>query len=407
MLLQRKPACACGGGCPRCQTERDLEETLPIQTKLKISQPGDKYEQEADRVAEQVMRMPEPKVSESGATAPAGEGMLQTKSAPNQHPTSSLAVSPSIIALQGRSQPLPQSERAFFEHLFAADFSQVRIHADTRAAKMAQSVNARAFTIGQDIVFGAGQYEMESREGRRLLAHELTHVIQQSEQDFPMLMRSCPCAEFSTGLRQDREPTNDEHRYIQADFPQLELGDYCMLEGSYLAFNIAPEQVTQQGHANRRFLCYGWSVDNTAQQGESGHIDEQYIMSQYGKRNYEGENSLRMTDLQAFYSDHGFPLTGRIHSADILVYGTGIIPKHVAKKSSIECEGQQMYTSKLGVGSPLIAHLPDQLEGGKYGNIMGGFSRSSVSYMQFRLQPTEEELQYLRQIRTRWHPNPQ
>ena len=56
-LLQCK--CACGGGCPRCQAEQDLEEALPIQTKLKISKPGDKYEQEADRIADQVMRMPE------------------------------------------------------------------------------------------------------------------------------------------------------------------------------------------------------------------------------------------------------------------------------------------------------------------------------------------------------------
>ena len=53
-MLQRKPGCACGGGCPRCQDE------LGIQTKLKIGEPGDKYEQQAERIAEQVMRMPEP-----------------------------------------------------------------------------------------------------------------------------------------------------------------------------------------------------------------------------------------------------------------------------------------------------------------------------------------------------------
>jgi hypothetical protein len=81
VLLQRKPSCACGGGCPHCQAERDLEEFLPIQAKLQISQPGDKYEQEADLVAEQVMRMPEPTVPETGSTEQTGEEALQTKSA--------------------------------------------------------------------------------------------------------------------------------------------------------------------------------------------------------------------------------------------------------------------------------------------------------------------------------------
>ncbi len=180
VLLQRKSACACGGGCPRCQAERDLEKILPIQTKLKISQPGDKYEQEADRVAEQVMRMPEPTVSESGATAPTREGTLQAKAASGEHSTDSLAVFPSIIALQGSGQPLSQSERDFFEPRFGADFSRVRIHADSRAAEMAQSMNARAFTIGRDIVFGSGRYRPETREGQWLLAHELTHVEQQN-----------------------------------------------------------------------------------------------------------------------------------------------------------------------------------------------------------------------------------
>ena len=176
-LLQRK--CACGGGCPRCQAEQDLEEALPIQTKVKISQPGDKYEQEADRIAEQVMRMPEPRVSESETTAQVRKETIQTKSATGEGSTDSLAVSLSIISLQSGGQPLSQSEREFFEPRFGIDLSQVRIHADSRATETAQSLNARAFTIGRDIVFGTGQYEMGSTEGRQLLAHELTHTIQQ------------------------------------------------------------------------------------------------------------------------------------------------------------------------------------------------------------------------------------
>ena len=72
------------------------------------------------------------------------------------------------------------SERAFFEPRFGVDFDDVRVHSDTRAAHVARSVNARAFTLGRDVVFGAGQYAPGLDGGRRLLAHELTHEVQQS-----------------------------------------------------------------------------------------------------------------------------------------------------------------------------------------------------------------------------------
>ena len=76
-------------------------------------------------------------------------------------------------------QPLPKSVQNFFEPRFGYDFSQVRVHTDTRAAKSAQAVNARAYTTGRDIVFGAGQYKPQNSEGKWLLAHELAHIMQQ------------------------------------------------------------------------------------------------------------------------------------------------------------------------------------------------------------------------------------
>ena len=84
-----------------------------------------------------------------------------------------------ITAIQGSGQPLSQAERNFFEPRFGVDFSQVRIHSDRWAAESAQMLNARAFTTGRDVVFATGQYAPWSNEGQRLLAHELTHVIQQ------------------------------------------------------------------------------------------------------------------------------------------------------------------------------------------------------------------------------------
>lgn len=88
-------------------------------------------------------------------------------------------VSDDISVLQGGGNPLPPSTRAFFEPRFGADFSRVRTHTGVRAAETAAAIQARAFTIGRDIVFGLGEYAPESREGRKLLVHELTHVVQQ------------------------------------------------------------------------------------------------------------------------------------------------------------------------------------------------------------------------------------
>jgi hypothetical protein len=84
-----------------------------------------------------------------------------------------------INRLEGGGEPLPKSVRTFFEPRFGHDFSQVRVHANVEAANMAQSVNARAFTVGSDVVFGAGRFAPKAPEGQKLLAHELSHVVQQ------------------------------------------------------------------------------------------------------------------------------------------------------------------------------------------------------------------------------------
>jgi hypothetical protein len=83
-----------------------------------------------------------------------------------------------LHGLQG-GEPLPASSRAFFEPRFGADFGHVRVHTGSLAAETAREINAQAFTRGRDIVFGPGRYQPQTSEGQRLLAHELTHVIQQ------------------------------------------------------------------------------------------------------------------------------------------------------------------------------------------------------------------------------------
>lgn len=199
-LLQRK--CACGGGCPRCKEE------LGIQTKLKIGEPGDKYEQEADRIADEVMRMPEPSIQRQVELEEEEEETLQAKPTigqitpiiqrqvepeeeekeeiiqTKQVACQSSAVTPSFEAKtqslqRGGGRPLPPDTRAFMEPRFGHDFSKVRIHTDPKAARLAYSLNAKAFTMGKDIVFAKGSFDQNSLIGKSLLAHELTHYIQQ------------------------------------------------------------------------------------------------------------------------------------------------------------------------------------------------------------------------------------
>jgi hypothetical protein len=107
------------------------------------------------------------------------------------HPTprSTPVVVANIGALRGGGSPLPASSRRFFEPRFGVDFDHVRLHTDARAADTASAINAKAFTIGRDIAFAAGQYSPGSAEGQHLLAHELTHVVQQSCAVSPIAQR--------------------------------------------------------------------------------------------------------------------------------------------------------------------------------------------------------------------------
>jgi hypothetical protein len=111
----------------------------------------------------------------ASATAPAG--VLQRAAI---NPARVEAIPPLVPeVLRDPGQPLEANIRAVMEPRFGHDFSQVRVHTDTRAAESARAVNALAYTVGRDVVFGAGQYAPASSQGQRVLGHELTHVVQQ------------------------------------------------------------------------------------------------------------------------------------------------------------------------------------------------------------------------------------
>jgi hypothetical protein len=152
-----------------------------IQAKLAISQPNDPSEQEADSVADKILSStPAPSIQRRFDRGECAAGhSVQTKELTGHTPRAGPGVESSPARLRGTGEPLRASTRAFFESRFGHDFGDVRVHTDTRAARSAETLSADAYTSGRNIYFAAGKYAPENKEGKRLLAHELVHTIQQ------------------------------------------------------------------------------------------------------------------------------------------------------------------------------------------------------------------------------------
>jgi cell wall-associated NlpC family hydrolase len=208
------------------QAVQRLIRSGSLQMKLRISQPNDIYEQEAERVADAVIQMPEPQAASSGTphiqracSTCKEEKELMTKADNASEITHDLESS--MRALKGRGKPLPESMRTFYEPLFGHDLSNVRLHTGAQANELAQGVNARAFTTGTDVVFGAGQYSPDTMMGKRLLAHELTHVVQQSGIAYKLLQRRCG----------EDTPPAENHATIRAEIvaqAQAQMGEHYL-----------------------------------------------------------------------------------------------------------------------------------------------------------------------------------
>ena len=238
-----------------------------LQAKLRIGQPGDVHEQEADRVADAVMRMPEPGVQrqaekeeeeklvqpklaanneysiqrqedeeeeneenliqtkplvdqitpliqrqaeeeeEKIQTQLEEEEEIQTKPGSTTNPPITSTLESGIGSLKGSGDPLSKSEQTFFEPRFGMKFGNVKVHSNYNAAAMAKSIQAKAFTIGSNIVFGQGQYAPGTSAGRRLLGHELVHVVQQNSHEKKSVIQRTPqktyMGEFKDKVYQD------------------------------------------------------------------------------------------------------------------------------------------------------------------------------------------------------------
>ena len=230
-------------------TNRAFFSAGNIQPKLSVNKPGDAYEQEADTMADRVMSMRDSGMNTYGEKSffnppspgiqrkphnpedeldkeilhrkekPGGdlqrkcagceeEENLQRKEGSDSEPKTGNQLDSYVSSLNGGGRPLPESSRSFFEPRFGLDFSHVRIHDDPAAAKSAQSINALAYTSGNNIVFNNSQYSPDHDGGKKLLAHELTHVVQQNQGIAPKEIQRLtlspvgnlvkgPCGEFS------------------------------------------------------------------------------------------------------------------------------------------------------------------------------------------------------------------
>jgi hypothetical protein len=193
---------------------------------LRISEPGDAYEREAESVASEVMTrgvrhhwsLPTlvGGTSLQRACACGGSGECQQCAQDKESPTlqrkaagaADSGIAPPIVdeALKSPSRPLDEQTRAYFEPRLGYDLSAVRVHADARAAESARALHALAYTFNNDIVFGQSQYAPSTLSGRKLLAHELTHTIQQSSRPGLSLQRQA-----------DEVETNDQDQGGQDD----------------------------------------------------------------------------------------------------------------------------------------------------------------------------------------------
>jgi hypothetical protein len=180
---------------PRREALRSVEALYsngPLQAKLEVSSPDDPAEREAERVADEVVKMDTPEAdttkrgeesAEEGRTRDDNDlGLIRTVPVSRMGSTSVSGDSEAAVqqGVQGDGKPLPAQTRSEFEAKMGADFSDVSVHTDSTADEGARSINAEAYTMGSDIAFAEGSYQPTSESGRKLLAHELTHVVQQS-----------------------------------------------------------------------------------------------------------------------------------------------------------------------------------------------------------------------------------
>ncbi len=199
-----------------------------VQPKLEVNSPGDIYEKEADAMADRVMQMSDigTTFQTSTTTGLIGQSvqrkcskcveeekkksvMRRAENGSAGTPVSSSFAS-SLNASKGGGAPLPSDTRNFMENAFSADFSSVRVHTGSPASEMSNRIKAKAFTYGSDIYFNDGKYNPGTSEGKHLLAHEMTHVVQQIGRDDLSIQRTIGDGHDLSSPRFKNDPVLEE-----------------------------------------------------------------------------------------------------------------------------------------------------------------------------------------------------
>ena len=177
--------------CALAPAAHTVKSNVAIQRKLAIGDANDPLEHQADAMADKVMRMPEPNFiqrkcahceEEEKAQRKPLASFIQKKESADRNVVSD-AVSNQIQSTKGSGSTLPGTTKNFMENRFGADFSDVRVHTNYTASQLSNNLSAQAFTVGNDIYFNNGKFSPGSTDGKQLLAHELTHVLQQAGQN--------------------------------------------------------------------------------------------------------------------------------------------------------------------------------------------------------------------------------
>ena len=428
-LLQR--ACACGGvaglagECEECKTKKLLGK--PLQTKLTISQPGDEFEQEADRVAEQVMRMPDAELNRQRRDI--GTPLVQRRATSGG---TGVMEAPPIVhdVLSSPGQPLDTATRAFFEPRFGHDLGQVRIHNDQRAADSSRAVDALAYTVGNALVFASGRYAPATAGGRQLLAHEFAHVVQQ--QPFgpdPIVQRSTgepTKTDTDSQASQAKELLATQQIVIAGEtFNLVEMADYSAPGSSAWRYRERAQEYLSvyPNLANGLWAlivrprdgvpsdiggnCLGWTIGNYGlidPPQEVWGLASSYLDSiDHSVRGHKSaqETYLKLVEKQKIASpalwDHYMAQQFEAASvassgeANLALYGTGFGgpmdgPTHIAFRTA----GGELWVSKPSPSKPPILHQTAmQMSGGQNGAVVRLYARTGGPPNQVSLRRTQ------------------
>lgn len=401
-----------------------------IQTRA-INHFGDEFEQEADRVAAHVMGMLPEDVTD-GSRAFMARPLIQRRA---DGPASGVVDAHPFVhaAMVSQGRPLDSEACRFFEPRFGHDFGQVRVHTNARAAASARALNARAYTVGQDIVFASGRYAPDTFAGRHLLAHELAHVVQQGRSSSSLLVQrtstdqptqtdapnQVAVSERSAATQQvtisgetfalvsvgqaltSESPAwryrGDVNDYLSV-YPNLGYGWWALIvrPGDGAPCNIGGN-------------CLGWTMGSYTTSDppqEVWDLTRSYLDSM--NRPVHGHKSPQETYLRQVKS-HRLPATAlwdyfmaqRFHAvhatsesaANLALYGRGFGgpmdgPSHIAFRTS----GGEQWVSKPSAAKPPILHeTAAQMTGGETGDVLRLYVCSSGPPNQVLLSQVESQ----------------